>query len=161
MSASSPADFEGRLPDVTVLNRQRGVRLNLAYLRYAARVALRLCAPVPGRGVPALINLEEVVVTCVSDKRIDRVHRDFMGVAGATDVITFQHGDILISADTADREARARGYSVSEEVLLYIVHGFLHLNGYDDLIEADRLQMHSVQDRVWRKVVNLMLGWTR
>ena len=92
---------------MTVLNRQRGVSVNLTYLRDAARVALRLCAPLRGGGAPVLMSLEEVVVTCVSDKRIDRVHRDFMAVAGATDVITFEHGDILISADTADREARA------------------------------------------------------
>jgi probable rRNA maturation factor len=102
------------------------------------------------------MSLEEVVVTCVSDKRIDRVHRDFMAVAGATDVITFEHGDILISADTADREARARGHSVSEELLLYIVHGFLHLKGYNDLVESERLHMHAVQDEVWKEVVGQM-----
>ncbi len=145
---------------MTLLNRQRGVSLNMTYLRDAARFALRLCAPLIGGGVPVLMNLEEVVVTCVSDRRIDRVHRDFMGVAGATDVITFQHGDVLISADTAEREARARGHSVSEELLLYIVHGFLHLNGYNDLVESERLHMHVVQDRVWREVVSRMLGLT-
>jgi probable rRNA maturation factor len=152
MRASNTIDIDGGLPVVTVLNRQRGVSVNLTYLRDAARVALRLCAPLRGGGAPVLMSLEEVVVTCVSDKRIDRVHRDFMAVAGATDVITFEHGDILISADTADREARARGHSVSEELLLYIVHGFLHLNGYNDLVESERLHMHAVQDEVWKEV---------
>ncbi len=146
-------------PVVTVLNRQRGVSLNLTYLREAARVALRLCAPLRGGGAAVLMSLEEVVVTCVSDPRIDRIHRDFMGVAGATDVITFQHGDVLISADTADREARARGSGVSEELVLYIVHGFLHLNGYDDLIESERQRMHAVQDEVWKEVVGRTSGW--
>ncbi len=145
---------------MTVLNRQRGVCLNMKYLRDAAQMALRLCAPLLGGGGPVLMNLEEVVVTCVSDRRIDRMHRDFMGVAGATDVITFQHGDVLISADTAEREARARGHSVSEELLLYIVHGFLHLNGYNDLVDSERFHMHAVQDGVWREVVNRMLGGT-
>jgi probable rRNA maturation factor len=119
---------------------------------------LWLCAPLRGGGNPLLMDLDEIVVTCVSDKRIDKVHRDFMGVAGATDVITFQHGDILISADTAEREARAHGHGISEELLLYIVHGFLHLNGHDDILEADRLLMHAVQDRVWKEVVGRMAG---
>ena len=160
MPASSTVDFEQGFPVLTVLNRQRAVCLNMQWLRDAAQIALRLCAPLQGMGVPVLVNLEEVVVTCVSDKRIDRVHRDFMGVAGATDVITFQHGDVLISADTAEREAHARGHSVSEELLLYIVHGFLHLNAYNDLVESERLHMHRVQERVWREVLKRMLGRT-
>jgi probable rRNA maturation factor len=157
MQVSKAVDAGRGIPFVTVLNRQRGVSLNLSYLRDAARVALRLCAPLMGGGAPVLMDLEEIVVTCVSDRRIDRLHRDFMGVAGATDVITFQHGDILISADTAEREARGRGHSVSEELLLYIVHGFLHLNGYNDLIESERCHMHAVQDRVWKEVVGRMV----
>lgn len=159
MPASRSVESEQGFPVVTVLNRQRAVFLNMKHLRHAAWEALRLCAPLRGGGVPVLTNLEEVVVTCVSDKRIDRVHRDFMGVAGATDVITFQHGDVLISADTAQREACARGHSVSEELLLYVVHGFLHLNGYNDLVESERVHMHAVQDGVWRELVGRIGGW--
>jgi probable rRNA maturation factor len=97
--------------------------------------------------------LEEVVVTVVSDGRIDRMHREFMGISGATDVITFEHGDVVVSADTAQREADARGHRVEAELGLYIVHGLLHLNGFDDLSPGPRTEMHRVQDVVWRELI--------
>jgi probable rRNA maturation factor len=102
------------------------------------------------------MDLEEVVVTCVSDKRIDKVHRDFMDIEGATDVITFQHGDIVVSVDTAARAATEHGHGLDEELLIYIVHGFLHLNGYDDADEEERAAMHVVQDKIWRAVLECL-----
>jgi probable rRNA maturation factor len=93
--------------------------------------------------------LEEVVVTLVSDRRIDRIHRQFMDIPGATDVITFEHGEIVLSADTAQRCGAEFGHGTDAEAALYIVHGLLHLNGFvDDTAEA-RAVMHAVQERIW------------
>lgn len=147
------ANADGCVPSIVVLNRQRGCAVDLPFLRAAASLALGLCAQQKGEGTAVLMDLEEVVVTCVSDKRIDKVHREFMGIQGATDVITFQHGDILVSVDTAARAASEHGHGLNEELLMYIVHGFLHLNGYDDADEVERAAMHSVQDRVWAEVL--------
>ena len=92
-----------RLPEIVLLNRQRAVALpGVPLLRFARR-ALALCALESADGLYALCGLEEVVVTLVSDRRIDKIHRQFMDVAGATDVITFEHGEIVLSADTAAR----------------------------------------------------------
>ena len=121
-----------RLPEIVLLNRQRGVAIALQPLRRFIEKALPLCAADSADGLFALRELEEVVVTLVSDKRIDRIHRDFMNIAGATDVITFEHGEIVISADTAARCGAEFGHGTAVEVALYIVHGLLHLNGFLD-----------------------------
>ncbi len=140
---------DSRLPEVVLLNRQRGVALPVAALLRFARRALALCALESADGLYALCSLEEVVVTLVSDARIDKIHRQFMDIPGATDVITFEHGEIVLSADTAARCGAEFGHGAAAEAALYIVHGLLHLNGFLDGTEAERTAMHSVQDRVW------------
>jgi len=140
---------DSRLPEVVLLNRQRGVALPVAALLRFARRALVLCALASADGRYALCSLEEVVVTLVSDRRIDKIHRQFMDIPGATDVITFEHGEIVLSADTAARCGAEFGHGAAAEAALYIVHGLLHLNGFLDGTEAERAAMHAVQDRIW------------
>ncbi len=77
-----------------------------------------------------------------------RLHRDFGGVPGPTDVITFQHGEIVISAETASRQARANRQPLPREIFRYIVHGLLHLNGHRDDTAAARRKMWAAQERI-------------
>jgi probable rRNA maturation factor len=135
-------------PAIHVQNRQRKVPVDLAWLREFAAVALGECLPHCADGRFALRELPEVEVAVVSDRTIARVHRDFMQIPGATDVITFEHGEIVVSAETARSCAAEHGHSTGQELGLYIVHGLLHLNGFDDRSAADRARMHGVQDRV-------------
>ena len=141
--------LNSRLPEIVLLNRQRGVAVPLAGLLGFARRALALCALESADGRYALGSLGEVVVTLVRDTRIDKIHRQFMNIPGATDVITFEHGEIVLSADTAARCGAEFGHGAAAEAALYIVHGLLHLNGFLDGTEADRAAMHAVQDRIW------------
>jgi len=76
------------------------------------------------------------------------LHRKFCGVPGATDVLTFQHGEIVISADTATRQAQSLGTSVIAEIQLYVLHGLLHLAGFDDATTSKRKVMHRAQNRL-------------
>ena len=138
--------------EISISNRQRTVRFDLAWLRKLAAAALEACLPLSGNGRFALRELSEVEIAVVSDAVIARVHIDFMGIAGATDVITFDHGEIVVSAQTAARCAVEHGHSVDEELALYVVHGLLHLNGYDDMTPVARKAMHAVQNRVWREL---------
>ena len=146
------ADSSSRaLPAVELLNCQRLVSLDLDALRRRLKRALPLCLSESADGVYALGDLDEVVVSLVSDRRIAQIHRDFMNIRGATDVITFSHGDIVISAETAQRSALDYGHSTMEEVSLYMVHGLLHLNGFLDGTEGEREAMFAVQDRIWQQ----------
>jgi probable rRNA maturation factor len=133
--------------NLSVFNRQRKIAIDRAALEAFARRALPLCAREPGRG---LTNIESVEIILISDRRMSALHRRFMGIAGPTDVITFQHAEIFISTETARRQAREQGTTLRHELHLYIVHGLLHLHGFDDRALADRRRMHAAQEKVVR-----------
>ena len=78
------------------------------------------------------------------------LHERYAGVPGPTDVLAFPLaddpvllGEVLVSAETARREAAARGHPAYDELLLYAVHGVLHLVGHDDHEPADRRRMRA------------------
>jgi probable rRNA maturation factor len=134
---------------ITVSNRQRGVRVPLSALRQFATGALSECVKLSPRNSSAL---PEVTVILVSDKRIADIHRRFMNEASPTDVITFQHGEIFISAETAKRQAKVFRTSLDHELRLYLVHGLLHLCGLDDTTRAGAAEMKRVQEKLVARV---------
>lgn len=143
---------------ITLYNRQRKLPLPLADLRRLAPELLRaVLAHRPGPETPALPGLDEVEVTFVSDATIARVHREFMDIPGPTDVITFDHGEIIISTETASGNAPLYERSFLEELALYIVHGLLHLNGYGDGVPAQARRMAAVQEKLLRETFTKVL----
>ncbi len=95
-----------------------------------------------------MLSLKEIEISFVSDKAIARVHGEFLNDPTPTDVITFPHGEIIISLDTAHRQAAEHHETYEREVALYIIHGLLHLAGWDDHGESERLEMHSRQLKI-------------
>ena len=136
------------LPQIFVHNCQRKILLDRSALQDFACRALLLCAQEKGTG---LTNLHEVHVILISDRRMSALHRRFMQIAGPTDVITFDHGEIFISVETARRQARSYKTSLGHELRLYLVHGLLHLRGFDDATLAARRRMERVQERIVRQ----------
>lgn len=141
--------------EISVMNKQRKVRFDLAWLRRAADAALAECILHSGDENFSLQKLPLVDVAVVSDTTIARVHVEFMAIPGATDVITFDHGEIVVSAETALACAKEHRHSVEHELALYIIHGLLHLNGFDDTSASAKKKMFRVQDRVWQRVMNI------
>jgi probable rRNA maturation factor len=133
---------------IHVHNRQRTIPVRLPWLRRFAESALQTCTAHSADGRFALRELEDVEVAIVSDRVIADVHQRFMNIPGATDVITFEHGEIVISAQTAAAYAREYGHVVDRELALYIVHGLLHLNGYEDAAPRDAARMRRDQERI-------------
>ncbi len=131
-------------PSLVLLDRQRKKRVDLAEFRAFAKCAVVKVAEV--KNPVALPN--EINVVFVSDARIAAIHRDFMSVEGPTDVITFQHGEILISVETAERQATRFSTSLSRELRLYFVHALLHLAGLDDLTEEGFKKMADLQEYI-------------
>jgi probable rRNA maturation factor len=98
-------------------------------------------------------------VTVVDDARMAELHEQYLNVAGPTDVLSFPLdddvpspipllGEVVVSADTAAREATERGLPWERELLLYVIHGTLHLLGYDDHEEDERVRMHARQEEL-------------
>lgn len=110
------------------------------------------------------VRRAEVSLALVSDARIAELNERFLAHEGPTDVITFDlrdetradegmapdavEGEIVISTETAEREARARGHGTEREIALYAVHGVLHLLGFDDAEEDAAVRMHALEDDI-------------
>lgn len=137
---------------VTVLNRQRKVPVKLAALQDFAEGVLQECLKLRSPKPDVLTSLGEVSVVLVSDRRMAELHRRFLQEPGPTDVITFQHGEIFVSTETARRQARRFGTTTEHEMRLYIAHGLLHLHGYNDKDPRSSAQMHRAQEKLVAKV---------
>jgi probable rRNA maturation factor len=138
------------LPQIAVRNLQRTAPVKVGDLERFAAKALRACLRLRKRESTNLTRLCEIFVWLVSDRRMASLHRQFLNQTGPTDVLTFQHGEIFISVETARRHARRFGNSFARELQLYIVHGFLHLHGFDDRKRADARRMERMQKRILR-----------
>ena len=120
---------------VELRNEQRAVPLDARRLKRQAE------------GLLEEVGRPEAVLSILltDDRRMARLHERWMGEEGPTDVMSFPMseagilGDIVISAETA---ARRRPKDPAGEVLRYLVHGLLHLVGYDHRAKAQRLRMN-------------------
>jgi probable rRNA maturation factor len=98
----------------------------------------------------------DVSVAVVNDEAIHELNRRFLDHDYATDVLSFAlsddgsclEGEIVVSRDTAERAAAEAGWSTDEELLLYVVHGALHLAGYGDKTGAEAAQMRAQERAV-------------
>ncbi len=136
------------MPSLELVNRQRKKRLDLIKFRGFAVAALEKVSEM----FTAVTLPEEIIVVFVSDARMERIHREFMAADGPTDVITFQHGEIIISVETAERQATRFSTSFNRELRLYLVHGLLHLAGLDDLTQDGCEKMAAAQEQIVRGI---------
>jgi probable rRNA maturation factor len=148
-----PRTPSASLPELALVSRQRRVAVDTRWLRRGARLALPRCAVLSDDGGFALCTLPEICVAVVSDAIMARLHVEFMGLAGPTDVLTFEHGEIVVSAETAAMHAARRAHPIERELLLYIIHGLLHLNGYDDRTPSAAARMRRTQSGVLRAIL--------
>jgi probable rRNA maturation factor len=138
------------VPQISVRNLQRKIPVNVAELQKFAFKVIPRCLQLRGRKRTDLTKPREIFVWLISDRRMSRLHRQFLGQKGPTDVLTFQHGEIFISVETAKRHARAFGNPLMRELQLYIVHGSLHLHGFDDRTQPGARRMERIQEDILR-----------
>jgi probable rRNA maturation factor len=139
-------------PTITVLNRQRKLPVKLAALHDFAEGAFQECLKLRSPKPAVLTSLTELSVVLISDRRMAELHRRFLQEPGPTDVITFQHGEIFVSTETARRQARRFGTTPDHEMRLYIAHGLLHLHGFDDKEARSSAKMERVQEKLVAEV---------
>jgi len=138
------------LPHISVRNLQRKIRVSVGELESFAAGAVQRCLQLRKEKRSDLRKLREVFVWLISDRRMVVLHRQFLGQSGPTDVLTFQHGEIFISVETARHHARAFGNSLMRELELYIIHGLLHLHGFDDQTSDEARNMRAAQEKILR-----------
>ena len=103
-----------------------------------------------GKGVISDIALIEV--TFLDDDEMARLHGEFLGDATTTDVITFDHGELLIGVETAKSQSLEFETSIHQEIALYGIHGMLHLAGFDDRDSLGAKLMERRQEDLFSKV---------
>jgi len=133
-----------KLPTVTIRNRQKNLRLDLPALRRVVQAVLS----VPSSTFQ--VQCSELSFVFVTDEEIARLNDQFLNHQGPTDVITFEHGEIVISTDRAVAQAKQFKSPLHEELALYLIHGLLHLAGYDDTSPVPRRAMHRRQREILR-----------
>ena len=139
--------------DIAVTHRSGEELADGALLADAVRAVLRRHRT--PRATISLILVDDTTIAGLNARHLDH--------QGSTDVLTFDlsreregasapatgvEGEIVMSVDTAAREARTRGHRVEAELALYAIHGVLHLLGYDDHDDAGAATMHEVEDAV-------------
>jgi len=137
--------------------------LESALLERAARLTLENS---PRLNPDLLPNSDDPDITIVltDDRQLHELNRDYLGVDAPTDVLSFPAsesdpetgttylGDILISIPRATQQAQAAGHPVEAEVQLLVVHGVLHLLGYDHADDEEKAQMWDEQAKVLDKL---------
>jgi len=139
-----------------IANRHPRLRVDRASVRRAFAVldaAHARFAPGPDAPPPT----GELSVVFLTDAALATLHGRFLDDPTTTDVITFAAdpalgtgGEICVSADTAARCARERGQDLAGELALYLVHGWLHLAGHDDLEPRLKRAMRRAEARALR-----------
>lgn len=124
-----------------------------------------------GRVMSKLLRVKRTVdigLRFVPEREIQKLNRIFMGKNRPTDVLSFPAspdegfriprsktlywGDIIVCPTFASREARRRSIRLKEELIRLLVHGILHLNGYDHCTEQEEMRMFALQERAVEKV---------
>jgi probable rRNA maturation factor len=103
------------------------------------------------RPLPA--ELTEILFVLVTRRAMAKVHGAFLGDASETDVITFPYGEILICPAVARAQAPEYRLEIEHEILLYALHGLLHLAGYDDTTSVAAQTMARAQTRLLKRVL--------
>jgi probable rRNA maturation factor len=102
--------------------------------------------------------LRELSIALVNDRHMSRLHQQFMNIPGPTDVLTFPldldargravSGEVVVCVPEARRRAREHDVDVKSELLLYALHGMLHLCGFDDRTDRGYARMHRAEDMI-------------
>lgn len=137
--------------EVIIGNNQEATDIPESWLTALESVALLAASLALENAADAdspLHHLATLEVALVDDVTSAKVHQDFMDIEGATDVITFHHGEIVIGAEVAARQATEYGEPLPRELFRYFVHGLLHLAGHEDDTPEARAAMEAAQESI-------------
>jgi probable rRNA maturation factor len=144
--------YKTRMPHrISIASPQTVVPLDRGKLRAAAAAVL------DGEG----IRQSKISLAFVDHPTIHRINKQFLDHDEPTDVVTFPfsnpkaktlEGELVIGAEMAIEQAGERKHDVHAELTLYVIHGLLHLCGYDDHSERDRKKMRERERYYLRKL---------
>ena len=101
-------------------------------------------------------GIDSLFINFISSQDIQQINRDYLKHDITTDIITFNYsgsnfkldGEIFISLDDAKKNAKKNNVSFNTELTRLVIHGILHLKGYDDIKPADKKKMKSIENNL-------------
>ena len=141
--------------ELVIRDRQRSKALNVSQLRQITRYALQK---------EIALRSYELGFYFVDAVEMAQLNENYLRHTGSTDVITFDysnaaglqmHGEIFICVAEAVKQARQFKTTWQSEIVRYVIHGLLHLSGYDDRVLAKRRAMKREEDRVLSRLASV------
>jgi len=131
---------------VDVINKTQS-RINLSVVRRTARDFLKL----------RKIAGAELSIAFVAPRTMARLNKTYRGKSGTTDVLSFMGegdflGEILIDYAQVKKQAREQDKTATDELIFILIHGLLHLSGYDDDTDSARDKMISLGHSIINKI---------
>lgn len=99
-----------------------------------------------------VVKLENLSIVLVGEGRIKALNKKYRGKNKVTDVLSFDYGEIFICVPQAKKQAKKIGHSIKKELGILLIHGILHLVGYDDKTEKAKDKMFKKQNQIWEKI---------
>ena len=134
---------------VAVSNHQRRRKVDTHALARIARCALDLVHD----------SHFQLGIVLVDDATIAKLNAQYHAMSGPTDVLSFDYGEgqgeLIISVECAIRQARHFRTTPARELILYVVHGILHLHGYDDQKPNDQRRMRAAERKLMSRLSKL------
>lgn len=143
--------------EINIDNRQEKFKINEDIISLVEKT-IRECLRVEG-----IEKDHEVSLSFVTDQEIKELNRDYRGVDSSTDVLSFPIedefelglpllGDIVISLDTANRQAEEYQHSIDREISYLVCHSMFHLFGYNHEDEEEKKEMRSKEKKVMKNL---------
>ncbi len=126
-----------------ISNFQRKIPIPVPKVRSAIRFACRKLRS----------RIPELSVAFVGERRMRRLNKEYLGHDHVTDVITFGYGEIVICPAAAARNAKRYRNTLERELILCVVHGILHLCGYDDRSSEDVKRIRQKETEILKRIV--------
>lgn len=138
---------------ISVYNRQKDLQIDKSSVRTLVLAILKYLK----------VSFEEISIYLVSEKQISQLHDQFFQDPSSTDCISFpidkSHlGEVFVCPKVALEYAQKKGLDPKGEVALYIIHGILHLLGYDDLEPKERKTMRKKEKSCMRQLEKLKIS---
>lgn len=99
------------------------------------------------------IKIPEISIVLVGNAKIKELNKKYRKKNQVTDVLAFDYGEIFICLPQAKKQARQLGHSLKKELAVLLIHGMLHLAGYNDETKKDYNKIVKKQEEIWQKVI--------
>ncbi|MFH1129161.1 MAG: rRNA maturation RNase YbeY [Patescibacteria group bacterium] len=124
------------------INKLVSDKIDLKFLEKFAQKVLKLMK----------LNVVNLSIAIVDDAKMKALNKKYRKKNKTTDVLSFDYGEIIICLNQAKRQAKKEKHSLEQELEMLLLHGILHLAGYDDQTKKDYNKMIIRQGGIWREI---------